>query len=318
MIRLVLRRQLKAIWSLRERALDWSDPEGVHEMRVLSRRMRSSISDFQPHLRKPAIAIGKLRTIAKSLGAVRDEDVALAALEQLAAQAPAAAVEGIEILVEERRQRQAKARAVLMKTISATALKEFRTGFQTQIRSLALPTPKPTRVQTPAAAPLTFRELGTQAINGRLKDFRAAVRAIYSPFGIKKIHELRILAKRMRYAVELFRFCWNEDLNETAKEIALLQTSLGELHDCDVWIDYLGKRLKSVTRKDKGDPEREKLRAGYTWLLQEFSRQRTNHYLDALQRWQHWESSGFLDELKSQITETKGVEQPTSREQSPR
>ena len=71
MIKLVLGRQLKAICGLGKRALDWSDPEGVHDMRVLSRRMRSAISDFQPHLRKPAISIATLRAIARSLGAVR-------------------------------------------------------------------------------------------------------------------------------------------------------------------------------------------------------------------------------------------------------
>jgi CHAD domain-containing protein len=303
MIKLVLRGQLKAICGLRERALDWSDPEGVHDMRVLSRRMRSAISDFQPHLRKPGISIGTLRTIAKSLGAVRDEDVALAALESLKAEAPADAVEGIESLLEERRQRQAKARAVLMKMISAVAVREFRARFQNQITVLAIAKPKAARGQPPAETSLTLRELGTKAINGRLKDFRSAVRSIYFPFEITKIHALRILAKRLRYAVELFRFCWGEDLHDTAKEIAELQTSLGELHDCDVWIDYLGRRLKSATRKGKDNPDSAKLRAGYTWLLQEFSRQRTGHYHDALRRWQQWESRAFLDELKSRIAE---------------
>jgi CHAD domain-containing protein len=302
MIKLVLSRQIKAICNLRERALDWSDPEGVHDMRVLLRRMRSAISDFQPHLRKPAISIGTLRTIAKGLGGVRDEDVALAALENLKAQAPAEAVEGIESLIEERRQRQAKARAMLVKMISTAALRKFRTGFQNQIAVLAMTKPKAARAQLRPETSLTFRELGTNAINGRLKDFRSAVRSIYFPFEIKKIHALRILAKRLRYAVELFRFCWGEDLNDAAKEIALLQTSLGELHDCDVWIDYLGKRLKSAARKGKANPDSAKLRAGYAWLLQEFSRQRTGHYQDALQRWQRWEAGAFLDKLKSRIS----------------
>ena len=97
-------------------------------------------------------------------------------------------------------------------------------------------------------------------------------------------------------------------------EQAVESGSLGELHDCDVWIDYLGRRLKSAGQKGKDSLENAKLRAGYTWLLQEFNRQRTGHYRDALKRWQQWESSAFLDQLNSRITETKEVEQANSPE----
>ncbi len=304
MIRLVLRTQLKALCKLREPALDWSDSEGVHDMRVLSRRMRSAISDFQPHLRKPGLPVRNVRAIARSLGEVRDEDVALAALEALQAHAPDSAAEGIGRLLEERRVRQAKARATLMGVINTTALSQFRVEFQTHIRNLALApskaTPKSAAPDSEVVTPvLTFRAVGVKAISGRLKDFRSAVRTIYFPFEIQDLHELRILAKRLRYAVELFRFCWGKDLNETAKEIATLQTSLGELHDCDVWIEYLGKRLKRVTRKGRDNAENVRVRSGYTWLLRHFSKKRTEHYRDALGRWQQWEAEGFLDELES-------------------
>ena len=61
---------------------------------------------------------------------------------------------------------------------------------------------------------------------------------------------------------------------------------------------YLGKRLKRAVSKD-APGEDLKVRAGYTWLLRQFSKQRTSHYRDALAQWQRWESKGFLDELKS-------------------
>jgi CHAD domain-containing protein len=286
---------------LRERALDWSDPEGVHEMRVLSRRMRSTISDFQAHLRKPGLPDRKIKAIAGSLGAVRDEDVALAALEELKAKAPEDAARGIEELAEDRRVRQARARASLMAAISSTALNQFRIEFQGQIRTLGTVAPKASPDLNVAVPVLTFAQVGVKAISGRLKDFRSAVRAIYFPFEIQEIHKLRILAKRLRYAVDLFQNCWGKDLSDTAKEIADLQTSLGELHDCDVWIEYLGKRLKRAAGKHKVDSENVKVRAGHIWLLRHFSKKRTEYYRDALARWQRWEANSFLDELKSTI-----------------
>src|SRR5215468_5391150 len=102
MIRLVLSAQVKTMCKLRDKALEWRDPEGVHQMRVISRRLRSAISDFRPFLRGNKLPQAKLRVIADALGAVRDEDVALVALEVLQAKANPEAAEGIALIVEER------------------------------------------------------------------------------------------------------------------------------------------------------------------------------------------------------------------------
>ena len=39
--------------SLRNQALNWSDPEGVHDMRVSSRRLRGALHDFRDRLVSP-------------------------------------------------------------------------------------------------------------------------------------------------------------------------------------------------------------------------------------------------------------------------
>src|SRR5215831_17825685 len=135
MIRLALRAQLKAMCSMRSKALNWNDPEGVHDMRVLSRRLRSAISDFKPYLRKPDLPTTRLRRIAKSLGAVRDEDVALAALAELKTHTHGDAAAGIEMLAEERRVRQSAARAALEEDISSKAIKEFRTELEERLKA---------------------------------------------------------------------------------------------------------------------------------------------------------------------------------------
>ena len=82
-----------------------------------------------------------------------------------------------------------------------------------------------------------------------------------------------------------------------AKEIALLQTSLGELHDCDVWINSLGSLLKRTARKAGSDGAIVKLREGAAWLLKHFARERMEHYCDALARWDQWQADEFLEGL---------------------
>jgi len=83
-------------------------------------------------------------------------------------------------------------------------------------------------------------------------------------------------------------------MGEIAKEVALMQTSLGEMHDCDVWIKSLGARLKQTAGKDKRGKEHARLRAGATWLVRHFAGTH-GAYGDALGRWQQWEIEGFLD-----------------------
>jgi CHAD domain-containing protein len=301
MIRLALQAQLKAMCSMRKRALNWDDPEGVHDMRVLSRRLRSSIGDFKSSLRKPQLPITSLRAIAKSLGAVRDQDVALAALTELKSHTHGETADGIESLIEERRLRQKEARSALAETISSRAIMDFRTQLGDRINGLVTIRPKRVAGQETADQVLTFGQVAMGAIATRLEEFSAATQTIFTPFEIKDLHELRIISKRVRYAIELFESCWGDDARSIAKEIALLQTSLGELHDCDVWIEDLGLRLKRLARKDQNDPETARARAGYTWLLRHFSRERMEHYRDALARWQQWESVGFLTSLKSVV-----------------
>ena len=80
----MLATRFKEMQEWRDAALDWTDPEGVHSMRVASRRLRSVLRDFTPYFRKrPLNSAGKkLKRVADTLGEVRDLDVALMALAE--------------------------------------------------------------------------------------------------------------------------------------------------------------------------------------------------------------------------------------------
>jgi len=306
MVRLVLRSQLKAMCKLRVKALNWKDHEGVHDMRVCSRRLRSAMSDFRPYLRGAALPRLKLRTIADALGAVRDEDVALVALDDLKAQAKGRAAEGIQFIADEHRKRRKDVREKLKAAIKPSVIDDFRKEFQTKLKTLKTVSAKKSTAR-PIDEPIPFRDIAHEIVHTRIKELRDASHHLYFPFQIKELHELRILAKRLRYAVELFAGCWERHSDEIAKEISMLQTSLGELHDCDVWIDNLGKRLKQTAQKDKSDETTFQLRAGAAWLVKYFVKERTEHYREALTRWQEWQSNNFLEQLESILDSSTGV-----------
>jgi len=300
MIRLVLSAQVKTMCKLRNQALDWKDPEGVHQMRVISRRLRSAISDFRPFLRRSKLPQAKLRVIADALGAVRDEDVALVALEVLQAKANPEAAEGIALIVEERHQRRKEARANLKIHIKRSWIAEFRNEFQSELQQVSLRHVKNGTSAEDAEIAVSFRDIGREIILARINELRDASPNLYLPFRVEELHELRILAKRLRYAVELFSGCWQR-INDDAKEIALLQTSLGDLHDCDVWLNSLGKRLTHLARLNKTDETTRKLRAGGAWLIKHFSKERTEHYRNAVTRWEEWQTVSLLDRLQTTL-----------------
>jgi CHAD domain-containing protein len=302
-IPLVLRAQLNAVCGQRAAALNWKDPEGVHDMRVLSRRLRSSINDFRPYLRKASLPRPKLRTIAARLGEVRDIDVALIALQQLRSKAKGPTGNGIKLLAAELRARRRTARATLTTTLQEQAIEDFRKQFLAKLRAMLIVVPREPAAEiyaTPVG--VTFRALGSDIINARLRDFIAASPGLYQPYQIKKLHELRILAKRLRYSMELFAVCFGKEMEVMAKQVAQMQTSLGELHDCDVWIQNLGARLKrSVRKKTSEEPDRQ-LRAAATWLLKHFAAARTEHYRDAVSLWEQWEAEEFFEQVTTMMS----------------
>jgi CHAD domain-containing protein len=295
----VLRAQLKTMCKLRRKALDWDDPEGVHGMRVSSRRLRSAMSDFRPYVRVRLPRV-KLRSIADGLGAVRDQDVALMALNEFSAQAKGAAANGIQIIANEFQKRRKDARTKLKVSIRPAVIDQFRDEFQDGLKQLTLAAPKRSRATADAPA-LTFRDLGRKIILERIKEVREASHHLYFPFHIKELHELRIMAKRLRYAAETFSWCWEPNPHAIAKEISLLQTSLGELHDCDVWLEGLSARLKQLEGKRHSDEQDLAVRAGAIWLIRHFAAARMDHYRAALGRWQEWTTNDFLAKLEAVI-----------------
>src|SRR4028119_1539175 len=116
----VLRVRFDEIVSLRDAALDFSDIEGVHSMRVATRRLRSAMRDFMPLMdKRPSKRLRKeLKQLADALGTVRDQDVAIVALEELQAEAETEAIKaGIGNFLTERNGRRETAQRDLTEVL---------------------------------------------------------------------------------------------------------------------------------------------------------------------------------------------------------
>lgn len=287
----VLRVRFEEIAESRAAALDSGDIEGVHQMRVATRRLRSALRDFAPLMRRRPLKKVKrdLKRVADALGAARDLDVAIVALERLQAEAKDEPVKaGVGKLIDERRAERERAQIDLTQTLAAAAVEDLQTRFAASIDE-ATKRKKSARV-------VSFNEAGRAAVFDSLRDFCDLSRSLYEPFNIEELHELRIAAKRLRYAIELFTACWGKTIAPFAEEIAEMQSFLGEVHDADVWIDGLGERLRRAA------PENGERRTD-VWLLSEFVKERTKNYRAALKLWSDWQENDFVERMRAVITE---------------
>jgi CHAD domain-containing protein len=287
-IRFVLITRVEEMCALRDKALDWREPEGVHDMRVSSRRLRGALRDFAPYLRKSGLAVvlKQVGDLADALGVVRDQDVAIIGLQKLAAGAPPEAATMLAQLVQVREKIRKEARKNLRHSLRKVPLKQLQKDFVTAVDS-ATAHAKPRKRQSknpPTAAAVTYRQVARRIMTERLQEMEKLSEGLYQPLRMKPLHKLRIAAKRLRYALELFEPCWGQSISLFAKKIAALQSSLGELHDSDIWIETFGEHLNGVEKEPKDRA------AAALWLLSHFVRLHSRHLRDALGKWRDWEA----------------------------
>ena len=295
-IRVVLCTRFGEMCEQREKALDWADPEGVHDMRVSSRRLRGALRDFMPYLRKRKLGnvLDHVKELADALGAVRDQDVAIAGLQKLGAGAPIGPAAIVDQLVVSRENIRKQARRDLQRALQRTRLRVLQRDFVAAIE--AATASKPGKSENASAhAAVSYRKVARRIIIERLEEVEKLSKGMYQPLKMKPLHQMRISAKRFRYALELFEPCWGSELLGFANRVAALQTSLGELHDADIWMDTFGKHLNDIEKQPKEQ------RAAALWLLNHFVRLHSKHLRSTLSKWSDWETKDISSQIKDLI-----------------
>ena len=307
-MRLVLLTRLGEVCEHRAAALDRRGEDGVHDMRVASRRLRSVLRDFRTHMRggkRLKEARAELKGLADALGAVRDEDVAIRSLKKLKGEAEGEAAAGLELLADERRARREGALDRLASALDEEAFDAARRRLASAFEKATVP-----RKSKGGEDEQCFGDLGRRIIARSWEELRERGPDIFRPLKTKRLHKLRIAAKRLRYALELFAACFGEGLKGLAHELAGLQKALGELHDCDEWIKECGQSLSEsaargvVVGKSDEAAARERREAALL-LLEHFLSKRGGHYTEALAIWRGWEQDDFGSRLAESLQEGK-------------
>jgi CHAD domain-containing protein len=273
----LLRVRFGEVLKHREAALDPGQIDGVHDMRVAIRRLRSVIRDFAEIADKfPLKGVRKeLKALANALGGVRDADVEIEALDALNKATNDDAVrEGISTILSGYRESRGSAFVKLQPRLTDDAVAALRSKFEAALESSLR--------QRDLFGAGSITDASREIISNRLDDFILLADALYDPLETKPLHDLRIAGKHLRYALELFAEVRGDVLSPFAVEISKMQSFLGDVHDCDVWIVQFRDLLRKPRRKSSAS---EPTFAAAAWLLSEFTRKRTKAYRSALKLW---------------------------------
>lgn len=210
-------------------ALDGSDPEGVHQLRVSVRRLRSSLSLFRDYIDpgRAAALDGELKWLASSFGAAREWDVF--ATETL----PAVSGYGIDPSMIKALERPVRAlRRAGYGLVRATLNSERYAKLVMRLTAFAA-----TEAWTPDTAggsKILADPLSAHAPDILEKPYRKLRKA---GKGLKRQlpeqrHRVRIKLKKLRYAVDFLGGLYdNKDARPFLARLRQLQDEFGHLND---------------------------------------------------------------------------------------
>lgn len=219
------------------------DPEGIHQARVGCRRLRSDLRTFAPLLdgswADPVRA--ELRWLATELGAVRDLDVLATRLGRQSSELPARDIPDVEAALDLLRRQRDEAVA------AAVAALDSARYLQLLDRLVELAADPPTTSAADALGAEVLPPLAGRAF-ARL---RKHVRRLPKDPSDEHLHDLRIQAKKARYAADLALPVAPKRARRYTRALARLQGVLGDLHDAAVaerWLrDAVGGSDTSTT-----------------------------------------------------------------------
>jgi CHAD domain-containing protein len=204
------------------------DPTAIHQARVATRRLREAL---------PLVARGSsgrklsraARRLTRALGPVRELDVALLTLDELA-RAPDVPRGGVQSLQQAIRQERTRMRLDMERSIDRSRLDKLG-------RKLLATAKKRDQlgVRPRSADPKQLAAARARAAR-RGERLRASIEnaaAIYVP---DRLHEVRIAVKKLRYGMEIVRELRGARAIARIMTLKRAQDLLGRIHDLEVLI----------------------------------------------------------------------------------
>lgn len=280
----VLRLRLGTVQAHLPRALtDWqNDPEHVHQLRVGTRRAGAALAIFADQMPAKIHRRAKraLRRLRRAAGAARDWDVFALALADRARKAPARQQGGLDFLSGYAHGQRGAAQVILQEAGEAD--------------------PELSWVKETLAS---IESNGDGNLGGRAREWlTATVSALDAAAAgdladYDKLHQLRILGKRLRYGLEIFAGCYGSELREVHYPlIEELQEILGLANDSHVATQRLHDLRDCLQARDPVSWKR--WQPGVQALLTYHQRRLPQQRRSLAGWWPRWQAAGLAKYLE--------------------
>ncbi len=269
--------------------VEGSDIEALHDMRVASRRLRASFRVFRRCFQKNELKRAEVlvKKVTQALGQVRDQDVLIEFLE-------AHNTDGmLQWLIEREKQIREGARLRMIDILDDITQADLPLTIKELLENVSMVECDGKTVEKNA-----FAAQAKKLINDQLCNMRNISSAIENPENVDELHQMRIAAKRLRYTMEAFIPCFGKPLKEKIEAVKLLQEQLGEIHDCDVWLD----KLEQYQHEHGLSDERKKAICS---LIKERKERRDLVYKEALSHWRKMTGTRFEENLIKLVSDYK-------------
>ncbi|MGC9327452.1 MAG: CHAD domain-containing protein, partial [Candidatus Hinthialibacter sp.] len=220
-----------------EGALSGRDIEDIHRMRVASRRIRALLKNMKDiYGRKRVKPFRKeFGRAADLLGKLRDIDTFVLFMEECQPQLSKSVQPAVRELIDERLQVREQERILLNEEFSQEWFKNLKNNFEDFLHHHT-----DEDLQSPASsssAPFLIEK----SLNKILAQRHSALKADQ-----KKLHQLRIQFKQLRYLCESLAFCYGAGIHPIIEEFVAIQDSLGAMQDFHRDIQFLKTSRKDI------------------------------------------------------------------------
>jgi CHAD domain-containing protein len=299
-----VRRQVTQLAEQLEGVRAAEDIEFVHRARVATRRLRTALRMFRDCFgcRKVKRWRKAIRCVTKSLGNARDRDVQIEYLcRMLSALGAKECFPGVaRLLVQLERDRERFQREVVEAADcleAAGTLNQMRRATDRAYRKT---------VTGPFCFPCgeALAEIKRHVLR-QLNELLQHEDSLADPKDREHHHMMRIAAKRLRYTLEISRPMCPGRLDDAVEKVKRLQTLLGDLHDCDVWLaaldTFASAERKRIIAMFGHEGRFVHLKPGIKHLRKDREERRRQTFDELVKYWAELKERRFTEELAKAV-----------------
>jgi CHAD domain-containing protein len=257
------------------------DPEHVHQLRVGTRRARAALDIFACCLPAKVYKAARkhLRGICRLAGEARDWDVFLTSLMDWSPRLPNKHRPGLDSLVGYALARREAAQQQL-----EAAGEDYPFAFDRFLAQTVAAVHKSVDLRL-----RSLRDLARPMLVNLLKDLDQAAAGNLDDYD--HLHRVRILGKRLRYAMEVFADCFappfRDQLYPAVEEMQEILGNANDSHVACIWLGKLAVRLKALPPK-----EWKRYSPGLEGLLEHHQARLSQERRRFLDWWSQWCQAG--------------------------